>query len=192
MSKINLARAFTLRKRLRSVVNEIGDKLGNASVFIHVSTEYPDEQVIETNIKPFGYKGLDLMGTYKLYVEANKKMVQLNNLIDCANVPVARSKINELESQKSFVGILNNFAEENKTFVEKSSKYETFIDSSIRETKGGIVTKNFKKICDYDWEQEADNCRKRIVQLEDELSDINATTVIDVPDDLIKFIEKNI
>lgn len=192
MSKINLSRAFTLRKRLRSVVNEITERLRNGSVIVHVSTIYPNDTVLETGDKDFDYKGLNLMDTYKLLLEANEHMVQLNNIIDNANVPEARSIINEIEGEKGIVGVLNNFAEENKNFKESSSKFEPLFEDIVRSTKGGVVTKNYKKACDYDWEKEAADCKKRIISLEDKLSEVNASTIVEIPDEVLKFIENHI
>lgn len=192
MSKINLNRAFTLRKRLRTVVNEITEKLRNGSVIVHISTNYPNDTVLETGDKDFEYKGLNLMDTYMLLLEAKKHMVLLNNLIDCANIPDARSIINEIEGEKGIVGVLSNFAEENKNFKESSSKFEPLFEDSIRSTKGGVVTKNYKKTCEYNWEKEAADCKKRIISLEDKLSEVNASTIVEIPDEIIKFIENHI
>lgn len=192
MNKVNLTRAFTLRKRLRTIVTEITEKLKGASTFILVSSTYPNNQVFKSGEKPFNYKGMDIQGAYNHLLTANKNIVTLNNIIDNANVPEARAVINEIEAEKNRVSVLNKFANDNKNFKESVSRFEKFVYDDVSKLQGGVVTETYKKVSSFDWEKEADLCRRKIVSLEDKLSDINSSTMVEIPDDIMDFIEKNI
>lgn len=192
MGKTSLLKAFTLRKRLRSIITTISDNLSDAPVYIHVSSTYPDGQVVEHNKKPFEYKGRNIEETYSLLLEAEKNMVILNNLIDEANVKEARKYINELEMTKANVSMLESFAKEKKRFAETVSTYDSSFYDEAKEKRGGIITNRYTLVSDFDWAEEARNCKKKIVKLEDKLSEINATTVVEIPDGVLVFIENNI
>ena len=118
MAKITLTKAFTLRKRLRSIIDEIISNLRNGETYIEVSSTYPDGAVVPGNQKPFDYKGHSLSETYNLLNKANSYMLTFNNLIDETNAVQARKVINELELEKGKVGILKSLANNRKMFKE--------------------------------------------------------------------------
>lgn len=193
MAKITLLKAFTLRKRLRTIIDNIIGELREAQTFIKVSSKYPDGYIISGNEKPFDHNGLSLLDTYKLLNTANGHMLTLNNLIDEANVVHARKIINELELEKGKAGMLKRLASNRKNFSESVSEYQVISDSVIgSDTARGLVTTKYQLTDDFDWIKEAENCRKKIVKLEDKLAEANASTQIEIDDKLLSFIEENI
>lgn len=190
MAKINLSKAFTLRKRLRGIISNISNELSNSSTYYFVSKTYPDGQVIESADKPFEFKGLDLTGTYKLLEEAGKNIIILNNLIDEANVISARKVINELEAEKNKIGVIRHLANDRKSYKESVSTYDSTFYMEENKVRGGIVTETYKLSNDDNWEKAVEECKKKILKLEDQLSDINSSTKFEVPDEIINFIDE--
>ena len=192
MAKINLTRSFTLRKRLRTIVNKLENQLNAATTYVKVSVTYPDGSVVETSDKPFNYKNKGLIETYKLLEQGNNFIITLNNLIDEANVLHARKVINELEVEKSRVSLLHHFVSDKSFFSETTKKFENFYMPDGKTSIKGIVTTNFKLIDDTDWEKMEEDCKKKIILLEDKITELNSTTIFEVPDEIINFIEENI
>ena len=190
MAKITLLKAFTLRKRLRSIIDNITEELRGARTFFEVSSTYPDGSVISGKDKAFDYNGLSLLETYNLLTAASNHMLELNNLIDEANAVHARKVINELELEKNKVGMLRALGNNRKRYSETVSEYQIFSESVRGGASGanGIVTTKYKLTDDFDWAQESENCRKRIVKLEDKLAEVNASTTLELSDEIINFI----
>ena len=191
MAKINLTRSFILRQRLRSIINNITNALSYASIWIEESTTYPDKTVVPSNQKPFEYKGMNLQETYELLTKGNEFILTLNNLIDEANVIKARKIINEIEVEKGKVAMLKNLANDYKNYKDSSSSYSSYTNENNVHCRGIVTTKNIRTN-DYNWVKALDECEKKIVFLEDELSDANSTTFFEVPDELLQFIKENI
>ena len=190
MAKVNLTRAFTLRKRLRSIIDNIISALRDGKTFIEVSSTYPDGTIVKSNEKHFNYKEMSILETYRHLLTADGYMLTLNNLIDDANNIQARKVINEIELIKSNIHMLNKLAIDRKNFSESVSRYRS---SGIHENESsGIVTTNYELSDDFDWEKESADCKRKIVILEDKLSDINSSTFIDLSDDILAFIKENI
>ena len=192
MAKINLVRGFTLRKRLRTILDKITLALSTAQTYIEVSTTYPDGNVVNSSEKAFSYKDKSLLETYKVLEKGSSYITELNNLIDDANNINARKIINELEAEKSKISMLKRLASNSSRFTETISTYDTNYMTEGNKSCGGIITRNYKLVEDFDWTKEADDCRKKIVILEDKLSEVNSTTYFEVPEEIINFIEENI
>ena len=185
MRKINLTRAFTLRKRLRTILTDISKRINFANVGRLDTTVYPDDKVVKSTEKDFDYKGLNLQDTYELLLKGNDYMLTLNNLIDKANVEHARPIINELENEKSKISLLKNLSDTANEFTETKTAYEN-VGTVV------LVTRNYVRTNDYDWNNAYNECKKNVVKLEDKLSEVNATTMFDVPEEIINFVSDNI
>ena len=148
MAKINLTRAFTLRKRLRTFLNDITTSLSYANVGRLDYKTYPDCKMVKSNEKDFEYNGLNLQEAYELLLKGNEHMITLNNLIDKANVEYARPIINELESEKSKVHLLSLLSQSAKDFVESNTSYESY--GLSRDNNMVLVTNNYIRTNDYE------------------------------------------
>ena len=190
MAKINLTRAFTLRKRLRTFLNDITTSLSYANVGRLDHKTYPDSKIVKSNEKEYEYNGLNLQDAYELLLKGNEYMVTLNNLIDKANVEYARPVINELESEKSKIHLLSLLSQSAKNFVESDTSYESY--GLSRDNNMVLITNSYVRTNNYDWTNAYNECRKNVVKLEDKLSEVNSTTMFDVPDEIINFVSDNI
>lgn len=192
MAQISLTRGFTLRKRLRTLVNDFSTSLERATLWIKSKTIYPDKTEIKSNEKPFEYKGKNVAETFALLEKGNEYMLTLNNLIDEANIKEARKVINEIEIQKSKIHLLQTLSREMDSFVESNTIYDTDFTSDGSKTINGLITEKYIRTNDFDWKKEYEETRKNIVMLEDKLTDINGTTTFNCPDEIISFIRENI
>ena len=55
-----------------------------------------------------------------------------------------------------------------------------------------LITNSYVRTNNYDWTNAYNECRKNVVKLEDKLSEVNSTTMFDVPDEIINFVSDNI
>lgn len=188
MAKISLSRSFILRTRLRSIIENFKDALSTASTYIHESSVYSDGKVVKTNAKPFSFHDMDLAKTYDTFTKANNYMIILNNLIDEANVLHARKIINELEMEKNKTALLRHLQREQESFTETRD----IVCQGDSKDSTYYVTENYKLTNDTDWKTLFTKNRKRISELEDKLSETNANSLFELPDEIISFISDNL
>lgn len=197
MTKISLARAFILRKRLRDTTNNLErefEKAPNSHFCKEIAP--PSISILESDLQkaeePYSYKGMSYDEIYDKFEKSLSLLSDFNSIIDKVNADKPRALINKIESLKSRIPVINYAITENKAFKDEERSYNSSIYNNISNEMGVYTTRIFEKDTNKDWEEELSKVKKEILKLEDELSEVNTTIRVDVPTEIINFIEDSI
>lgn len=167
---MNIAKAFIERNRLKKYISSLSDKLRNTRV-------YHEEVLGERDWS-------DLDGeTYDEVVDkilkAKAMLCELNKAIDSVNYSQARATLNDLELYKGQLATvdwtLNAIYSTNLKVSQYQDGKQFTVVSVLDVNKDKYLT--LKK-----------DLEKLINKTEDKLAEINETTKVDIPEDLVEYL----
>lgn len=166
---MNLTKAFVERNRLKSYISELTHKLSMISVF-------HDKKIGERDWK--GEKTIDEL--LEKVIEAKTYFAEFNTAIDKANNIKSRVLLNRLESTKANLStvdyILSKVIEVNLKQIDYTTGQENIVENVIDVDTDKL--KSYQK-----------DFKRKIRNLEDEISATNAETQVIISKELEDFLE---
>lgn len=174
MAKITLARAFVVRKRLINEISALHRGLYATSV------QRAKEESPLINGKSFK----DLLQELQ---DKRASLVALNTAIDKANAESARPILNKIEAEKQNLSLYAVILERVKQFEPVSKTFDSYKYNEKTKQLGDYVTFENQLIVSNgshedaikEWTELYENKVKEIQDLEDKLSEVNASTLIE-------------
>lgn len=176
MAKITLARAFIVRKRL---INEI-QALHRTLYSTKVQRRNEESSLID------GKFFKDLL---KELQDKRARLVDLNTAIDRANAESARPILNKIEAEKQNLSLYDAILARVKAFEPISKEFDVYKFNEKTKQLGDTVTYENKLIVSdasstyedavKEWTELYENKVKEVQDLEDKLSEVNASTLIE-------------
>jgi len=174
MAKITLARAFVVRNRLINEIQTLHRTLYGTTV----------QRRIEESSLIDGKSFNDLL---KELQDKRARLVELNTAIDKANAESARPILNKIEAEKQNLSLYDITLEKVKTFEPVSKEFDPYKFNEKTKQLGDTVTYENKLIVSdgayedavKEWTENYENKVKEIQDLEDKLSEVNASTLIE-------------
>jgi len=171
MARITLAKAFVFRKRLTKEIDEIESKIRYAEV------------VLKEDEPHFDYNGLTLDSAISRLIDRRKALSILNSAIDKANATSARPMLNEIEIEKRNLKLYSFLAAKQKTYVPVKKVFDEHEYNSQTNQLGAMVEVKFVLDIERDYTSLAKDTERKIQDLEDSLSDINASVFVEFTDE---------
>ncbi len=174
MAKITLARAFVVRKRLINEIQTLHRTLYSTAV----------QRRKEENSLVDGKCFKDLL---KELQDKRARLVDLNTAIDKANAESARPILNMIEAEKQNLSLYGIILERVRAFEPVSKEFDAYKFNEKTKQLGDYVTYENKLIVSdgtfedavKEWTDLYENKVKEIQDLEDKLSEVNASTLIE-------------
>lgn len=174
MAKITLARAFVVRKRLINEISTLHRTLYSTAV----------QRRKEENSLVDGKSFKDLL---KELQDKRAHLVDLNTAIDRANAESARPILNKIEAEKQNLSLYGAILERVREFEPVSKEFDAYKFNEKTKQLGDYVTYENKLIVSdgafedavKEWTELYENKVKEIQDLEDKLSEVNASTLIE-------------
>jgi hypothetical protein len=152
---LNLTTAFTLRKRIKELLNKINSQMIYAQYVVEPERKEEILEAFETN---------DVEGSYKLLTDLMEANRELSDLIDSQNLE-GKKILNGLNKVNAQITVVQQI--ENKLKANRTSK-------SRNPVTGNWEVATLEKITDFDATKELETLKQKKVRLEDELSKINS------------------
>ena len=167
--ELNLTTAFTLRKRIKDLLNKVSYQL-QASNYV-VEPERVNE-VLET------LESGNVESAYKLYAELLNANRELTDLIDQNNAD-GKKLLNEVTMTNQKINLITII--DNKLKANRTSK-------SRNPVTGNWEVTTLTKITEFDTAKELETLKQKKVRLEDELTKVNskAKLTFDLNDEIYK------
>lgn len=174
MAKITLARAFVVRKRLINEIQTLHRTLYSTTAWCR------KEESRLINGKSFK----DLL---KELQDKRANLVALNTAIDRANAESARPILNMIEAEKQNLSLYGAILERVRVFEPVSKEFDSYKFNEKTNQLGDYVTYENQLIVSdgsyedalKEWTELYENKVKEIQDLEDKLSEVNASTLIE-------------
>lgn len=165
---MNLTKAFIERNRLKKYISDLTDILNSTPV-------YHDKKLGE---RDWGLsKSIDAQ--IENIINAKQYLGILNTAIDKANAKEARVLLNKIESIKSSLATVSKVLETANNVQQKEISYNYDTQCVIERAVDVDVSKlNTTKKC----------FEKQIRDLEDKIAEVNSSTLLDIPEELGKFL----
>ena len=161
---VSLARAFTIRSRTMKEISEVG------------------KDISLNNLKVSSDSDFSLNDTIEKILCLRDKLAKINSVIDEANVRSgARDILNQIEITKKNIGLFSCLAETKKGFSTETKEFDSHEFNPSTNTLGAYVVKHWKLSFDEKYVAKLDEMKKRLNELEDKLSEINASTTVELP-----------
>lgn len=178
---MKLQRAFTERKRLTKRYEEICSKINCCNFSVET---YQDGRYIKS-VK------LDLDLLLDEQQLAGEMLAEMNAAIDEANAnSEARFILSKLVAARRRLASLQRLNSLEEAFEATKEEYDAYRYDG-KGNQGMYITKYYRKASEKDFEVLVKEQEKFIRDLEDKLSEVNATTEVDVPQTVLEYI-KNI
>lgn len=152
---LNLTTAFTLRKRIKELLNKINSQMSFSQYVVEPERKAELLEAFETN---------DVEGSYKLLTDLMEANRELSDLIDSQNLE-GKKILNGLNKVNAQITVVQQI--ENKLKANRTSK-------SRNPVTGNWEVATLEKITDFDATKELETLKQKKVRLEDELSKINS------------------
>lgn len=152
---LNLTTAFTLRKRIKELLNKINSQMVFAQYVVDPERKAEMLETFETN---------DVEGSYKLLTDLMEANRELSDLIDSQNLE-GKKILNGLNKINAQITVIQQI--ENKLKANRTSK-------SRNPVTGNWEVTTLEKITDFDATKELETLKQKKVRLEDELAKINS------------------
>lgn len=171
MARITLAKAFVLRKRITKEIDEIESKIRFAEI------------VLREGEPNFNYNGMTFDEAVSRFLTRRKALSILNSAIDKANAESARPILNEIEIEKRNLKIFSFFAAKQEAYVPVKKVFDEHEYNPQTNQLGAMVEVKFILDTEIDFSSWAKEATKKIQDLEDNLSDINASVFVELTDE---------
>lgn len=171
MARITLAKAFVLRKRITKEIDEINSKVSFAEV------------VLREGEPCFDYNGMTLDSAVSYLVTRRKALSILNSAIDKANAESARPILNEIEIEKRNLKTYSILANKQKSYIPVKKVFDEHEYNSQTNQLGTMVEVKFVLDTSKDYISLVRETEKKIQDLEDSLSDVNASVFVELSDE---------
>ena len=152
---LNLTTAFTLRKRIKELLNKINSQMSFSQYVVEPERKAELLEAFETN---------DVEGSYKLLTDLMEANRELSDLIDSQNLE-GKKILNGLNKVNAQIMVVQQI--ENKLKANRTSK-------SRNPVTGNWEVTTLEKITDFDATKELETLKQKKVRLEDELAKINS------------------
>lgn len=152
---LNLTTAFTLRKRIKELLNKINSQMIYAQYVVEPERK---EEILEA----FETKSVE--GSYQFLSELMEANRELSNLIDEQNL-AGKKILNALNKVNAQITVIQQV--ENKLKANRSTK-------SRNPVTGNWEVDTLEKITEFDATKELEALKQKKVRLEDELSKNNS------------------
>lgn len=177
---VTLAKAFIIRARLTKLYSKLRNNLAAHSL----CREFENDEATN-KLKDETSEMLNL------YDQAGHYLADLNAFIDEANAKSpARKYLSLLTHLKMKNLILTRFETEAKQFQPTAKVYDSYAVDSFGN-KGAYVEKQFVLGSDLDFKTLSHQNSREITDLEDKVAQVNAETIIDIPQEILEFISNN-
>lgn len=172
---LTLTRAFTIRKRLQSL---IADTVSDLS--------YRAQLIVEQGTK----SKISYDQTYQNLDALKHAEAELNAAIDEANAnSEARKIIYNLEAMKSLRRFIEKAIDEKRNYEPEKMEWDPKASNTVTNSLGNYVVKKYDFDSQIDFEAELKNLNKTILQHEDLVSEINAKTPVEISPELAGYLE---
>lgn len=152
---LNLTTAFTLRKRIKELLNKINSQMVYAQYVVEPERK---EEILES------FETKNVEGSYKLLTDLMEANRELSDLIDSQNLE-GKKILNGLNKVNAQITVIQQI--ENKLKANRTSK-------SRNPVTGNWEVATLEKITDFDATKELETLKQKKVRLEDELAKINS------------------
>ena len=171
MAKITLAKAFVLRKRLTKEIDEISSKVSFAEV------------ILREGDPNFNYNGMTLDSAVSRLITRRKALSFLNSAIDRANAESARPILNNIEIEKRNLKTYSVLANKQKAYIPVKKVFDEHEYNPQTNQLGAMIEVKFVLDTAKDYSSLMKETEKKIQDLEDNLSDINASVFVELTDE---------
>lgn len=152
---LNLTTAFTLRKRIKELLNKINSQMVYAQYVVEPERK---EEILES------FETKNVEGSYKLLTDLMETNRELSDLIDSQNLE-GKKILNALNKVNAQITVVQQI--ENKLKANRTSK-------SRNPVTGNWEVATLEKITEFDATKELEALKQKKVRLEDELAKINS------------------
>lgn len=152
---LNLTTAFTLRKRIKELLNKINAQMIYAQYVVEPERK---EEILES------FETKNVEGSYKFLSDLMEANRELSNLIDEQNL-AGKKILNALNKVNAQITLVQQI--ENKLKANRTSK-------SRNPVTGNWEVATLEKITEFDATKELETLKQKKVRLEDELSKNNS------------------
>lgn len=152
---LNLTTAFTLRKRIKELINKINAQMIYAQYVVEPERK---EEILEA------FETKNVEGSYQFLSELMEANRELSNLIDEQNL-AGKKILNALNKVNAQITVTQQI--ENKLKANRTSK-------SRNPVTGNWEVATLEKITEFDATKELETLKQKKVRLEDELSKNNS------------------
>ena len=152
---LNLTTAFTLRKRIKELLNKINSQMVYAQYVVEPERK---EEILEA------FETKNVEGSYKLLTDLMETNRELSDLIDSQNLE-GKKILNALNKVNAQITVVQQI--ENKLKANRTSK-------SRNPVTGNWEVATLEKITEFDATKELEALKQKKVRLEDELAKINS------------------
>lgn len=152
---LNLTTAFTLRKRIKELLNKINSQMVYAQYVVEPERK---EEILES------FETKNVEGSYKLLTDLMETNRELSDLIDSQNLE-GKKILNGLNKVNAQITVVQQI--ENKLKANRTSK-------SRNPVTGNWEVATLEKITEFDATKELEALKQKKVRLEDELAKINS------------------
>lgn len=167
--ELNLTTAFTLRKRIKELLNKVSYQLQCPNYVVEPERV---NEVLET------LESGNVEGAYRLYAELQNANRALSDLIDQNNADGKKllNEVTMINTQINLVTIIDNKLKANRT------------SKSRNPVTGNWEVTTLTKITEFDTAKELETLKQKKVRLEDELTKVNskAKLTFDLNDEIYK------
>ena len=178
---MKLQRAFTERKRLTKRYDEICSRINCCNFSIETDSTGQDIKSVKTDLDSY-------LEEQQL---AGEMLAEMNAAIDEANAnSEARFILSKLVAARRRLSSLQRLESFEEVFEVTKEDYDAYRYDD-KGNQGMYITKHYRKASNQDFAVLVKDQEKNIRELEDKLSEVNATTEVDVPPTVLEYI-KNI
>lgn len=171
---MKLQRAFRERKVLTEIYTKITDEIS--------STPYSYRAEDETR-----KKNVDEL--FAQEEQVGDMLARFNAAIDKANGnSQAKEILSKLTQLRRKQQLLQKFEREQRAFVPQKKEFDSYLYDE-NGNRGKYITIDFKKNSETNFEEEVKKNSSKIRKLEDQLSEINYATEVEVPKDILEYLE---
>ena len=192
MAKVSLAKAFVVRSRLKSKIDFLSNSLLLSEVTHLASSVYEDgnNTMVAAEAKPATINGLSLDETYLTFIKGSGYLAVLNSAIDETNAVSSRKILNEIQTIKRQYHVTERFSNQVEKAQLKSVEYDSRQFNALTKETGCKVTHFYKLDTSLDYKKLGKELKKKLEALEDELSEQNIKQKVEIPDEILEFVNE--
>lgn len=179
MKKISLARAFVIRKRMKSEL----DSLYNALLYADLRydfAEYEQYSDKETEIKN------NYSDVFNKFEALTALFSNFNTEIDLANAKGPRAILNQIEVSKRKQNLYRQLSNNQSNLKLKETVWDNYKFNEKTQSFGDNKEILYGAITDVNYTNLYEASIKATQKLEDDLADINSQTFIELNDDMVQ------
>lgn len=178
---MNLANAFTQRNRLKSYISGLTSLVSaNEKSYKHIK---PDEDFWKDGNPWTEFNGVSYTDMITRILTAKEKLGELNTVIDAANV-AARPYLNKIESLKSQAATLERIC----SLLQNTPSFELYKIGGPYSDDPAEKVAVILDVVPAQFYSKLQKIKSEIMDTEDQLSEVNGRTNVEVPESLMEYL----